>query len=429
MNLALPTISPYGRVAIAAMAACFPVLVLVTGQGASLVSFLFIVGIFFMLPQARAALASHWHETRWVIMAFGLYAAFTLLCFLLRPETPLSTVEKPARMLLAVTAMLMVQAARLPGVVLWRGIIGGALVGAAYIGYLRWMVGIDRPGGFMNAITFGDISVCLGLVSLAWASMMRTARDALWPCIGAVAGLLGAVATGSRGSWLALAAFIVLFVFYRHRIRGKAVRVLALLALALTLGAYLLPQTGLRTRVADVKANIDAYFSEDGNPYTNVGVRLELWKGASLLIAQHPLLGQDFATARNKLKAMAERGELDAEALPPKDFPAHVHNDILQNLVTGGLVGLLAWAGTLVVPFLFFARMFSARQRASRERTALGLAGMLIVSSYFAFGLTEVIFWSVRGSIFYAIMIFMFMGFCLNAEDDEDAFLKKVGRA
>jgi O-antigen ligase len=428
MNLAIPTLSQSGRVAIAAMAACFPVMVLVTDQGASLISFLFIIGVFFMLPQARAVLKAHWHETRWVVLAFGLNVAYALLCFALRPETHLSTVEKPARMLFAISAMLLVQAARLPGIVLWRGIIAGAFAGAAYIGYLRWGVGLDRPGGFMNAITFGDISVCLGLVSLAWASMMRTPRDAVLPCIGAVAGLVGAVATGSRGSWLALVGFVILFVYYRHRIRGKAVRVLALLALALCVGAYLLPQTGMRTRVADVKANIEAYFS-DGNAYTNVGVRLELWKGAGLLIAQYPLFGQDFYRARATLKDMAEKGQLDAVALPPTDFPAHIHNDILQNLVTGGIVGLVVWAGTLLAPFLFFVRMFSAKQRASRERTALALAGMLIVSSYFAFGLTEVIFWSVRGAIFYAIMIFLFMGFCLNAEDDEESFLKKVGRA
>lgn len=429
MNVAVPMLSQPGRVAVAALAASFPLLVLVTDQGASLASFALIIGLFFVLPQARAALAEHWRETRWVVGAFGLNLAFAVLCYALRPETHLSTLEKPTRMLFAVSAMLLVQVARPSSLVLWRGIIGAALAGAAYIGYLRWGMHVERPGGFMNAITFGDFSVCLGLLSLAWASMMRKASDALWPCIGAMAGLVGAVATGSRGSWLALVLFVVLFVYHRRRIRGKLVRVLALLAVGLTIGAYFLPQTGMRARVADVKANIDAYFSEDGNPYTNVGVRLELWKGAGMLIAEHPLFGQDFDRARAKLKGMAESGKLDAVALPPNDFPAHVHNDILQNLVTGGVVGLLVWAGTLIAPFMFFARMFSVQQRASRERTALALAGMLIVSSYFAFGLTEVIFWSVRGAIFYAVMLFLFMGFCLNAQDDEVLTLRAEGRA
>jgi O-antigen ligase len=429
MSLAIRTFPQPGRAAVAALVACFPMTVLVTDQVASLISFLLFIGAFFVLPRARAALAAHWQEVRWVVFAFGLHLAYVALCFALRAETPLSSLEKPSRMLFAASAMMLVVAARPSALFLWRGIIAGALAGAAYITWLRWGQGVDRPGGYMNAITFGDISVSLSMMSLAWASMARKVRDAVWPCLGAVAGLLGAVATGSRGSWLALLAVAVLFVYHRRRIRGKFVRLLALLAVALAIGAFLLPQTGLRERAAEVKANIDAYFSQGGNAYTNVGVRLELWKGAGILIAQHPFFGQDFDTARETLRQMAEKGELDAVALPPNDFPSHVHNDILQNLVAGGIVGLLVWAGTLAAPFLFFAHMFGAQQRASRERTALALGGMLTVSSFFAFGLTDVIFWSVRGAIFYAIMVFLFMGFCLNAKDDEAHILNMQGRA
>ena len=46
---------------------------------------------------------------------------------------------------------------------------------------------------------------------------------------------------------------------------------------------------------------------------------------------------------------------------------------------------------------------------------APALAGTLQVTSYLAFGLTEVIFWSVRASLFYALMVFVLMGLCLNA--------------
>ena len=46
-------------------------------------------------------------------------------------------------------------------------------------------------------------------------------------------------------------------------------------------------------------------------------------------------------------------------------------------------------------------------------------AGMLVVLCFFGFGLTEVIFWSVKGSLFYALMIFMLMGLCLNAKEND----------
>jgi O-antigen ligase len=41
---------------------------------------------------------------------------------------------------------------------------------------------------------------------------------------------------------------------------------------------------------------------------------------------------------------------------------------------------------------------------------------MLVVLSYFSFGLTEVIFWSLKGSMFYALMVFLLMGLCLVAK-------------
>jgi O-antigen ligase len=42
---------------------------------------------------------------------------------------------------------------------------------------------------------------------------------------------------------------------------------------------------------------------------------------------------------------------------------------------------------------------------------------MLLVLSYFSFGLTEVIFWSVRSAMFYALTLFVLMGLCLNARE------------
>ena len=49
---------------------------------------------------------------------------------------------------------------------------------------------------------------------------------------------------------------------------------------------------------------------------------------------------------------------------------------------------------------------------------APALAGMLVVLAYFGFGLTEVIFWSLKGTMFYVLMVALLMGFCLTANAD-----------
>jgi O-antigen ligase len=131
------------------------------------------------------------------------------------------------------------------------------------------------------------------------------------------------------------------------------------------------------------------------------------------MIAKRPLLGADMVTAKADIERYVGAGRIDPYALT---LP-HFHNDALQALVTGGVVGLLAWLSILAAPLLFFWRALRAEATPARPQAALALAGMLVVVSYFAFGLSEVIFWSVKGSLFYALMVFLLMGLCLNAKE------------
>ena len=77
-------------------------------------------------------------------------------------------------MLLAISALVLVLWARPDRRFLWWG---GALAGAFLVGYQRLGLDMDRPGGLMNAITFGDMSLCLGLISIAAMLDQRSARQ------------------------------------------------------------------------------------------------------------------------------------------------------------------------------------------------------------------------------------------------------------
>ena len=73
-----------------------------------------------------------------------------------------------------------------------------------------------------------------------------------------------------------------------------------------------------------------------------------------------------------------------------------------------------------VAPLVFFVRQLREAAHTSRQRFALALAGLVVVTSYASFGLSEVIFWSVGGSLFYSLMIFLLIGFSLNAKDNNE---------
>ncbi|MES2298092.1 MAG: O-antigen ligase family protein [Pseudomonadota bacterium] len=398
----------------AALVLLFPLASLVSAFGIGASTFAFLLAALLLAKPAGAALARHAIDTRAVLLAFALNLLFALLCVALREGGHVSALEKPARMLAALSAMLVVLVVRPDRRRLWWGVAGGALAGALVVAWQRWGLGIERPGALLNAITFGDLSLCLGLVALAGTVDLRGTREAIVPALGALAGLAGSIISGSRGGWVALLLAGLLFVRYSRSLRGRVVGALLALSCVVLAASYLIPQTGVRDRVAEGVNDVRVYFN-GGTVKTHVGIRLELWKGALILIRQHPLAGIDVDAYKDEMRVLAQQGRLDPVVLAAP----HLHNDALQALVTGGVLGFLAWAATLMAPFVFFARSLGPTGRPGNARFALALAGMLVVLSYFAFGLTEVIFWSVKACDFYALMIFLLMGFCLNAKEDD----------
>jgi O-antigen ligase len=392
------------------LAFLFPFLSLVTLFGVSLGSFLFLITALISFKPCRDALVRHWPQVRWVVLAFLLHFLFVLGCALVRGAN-MNTVEKPARMFFAVSSLAAVLAARPSRRMLWWGVIAGALAALPFIAWQRIALGIERPGGLINAITFGDLALLLALLAVTAAiDMKNDSRHVCLAAVGALAGLAASLLTGSRGGWLALAVAALIFLRHARVLGSRSVRILLAAGAAVVLAAWFVPASGVQGRFQQGVSDIRGWF-EDGTVFTNVGTRLELWKGATMLIAEHPVLGMDFKACREQLAEFAREGRLDPVVLP---LP-HLHNDALQELATGGAVGFALWAAILAAPLLFFLR--ELRAGAGKPQSVLALAGVLVVTSYVSFGLTEVIFWSMKGSLFYALMVFVLMGLCLNAKE------------
>jgi O-antigen ligase len=399
----------------------FPLLSLVTGFGIGLAGFLFLFTACLWWRGCLAALRAHWPQTRWVLLAFLLHLACMLALAPGRPHGA-NAVDGPLRMCIAGAAMLVVQAGRPSLRALWLGVAGGALLGAGFVGWQRLALGMERPGGLLNPITFGDLALCLSLLALVGAAAVRHAALRGIAALGVVCGLAASLLTGSRGGWLVLpAAFVLLAVARRHAsLPRRLVLGVPVLACALAFAAYAVPQTGVHARVAVGVEDVQRYLA--GSPVaTSIGVRLDLWKAGLRLAAEHPWRGLDTPAYKRRMHEWVAAGELSPAVFAPPE-PPHMHNDALQALVTRGIPGLCAWAGILLLPFLFFraqlARVPGAEPRARpTQRQSAALAGMLVVLAYAAFGLSEVIFWSMKGSLFYALMVFLLMGWCLVDEE------------
>jgi O-antigen ligase len=398
---------------IGAVAFSLPFLSLVTLFGVSMSSFLLLLSSFFMFKRCRAALVRHWHDTRWVVYAFLFNFVFVLLCYLVRPDATLNHLEKPTRMFLATSALAVVLATKASRRWLWWGVIGGALVSLPLVGYQRFDLEVDRPGGLINAITFGDLSLLLGLLSLVAAiDFRRAGKSMALPALGALAGMAASLLTGTRGGLVALLPAAYIFFRLGHVLPGRRVRAVLLASFALVVSACFVPALGLQERMVQGIDDVRAWES-GGYKVTNVGIRLELWKGATMLVRESPVFGTEPNLIKKRFGRLIGQGRLDPVVLT---MP-HIHNEVLQALVTGGIFGLLAWLGMMIAPLVYFVRTLKAGGAGAPQFTP-ALAGLLVVASYLSFGLTEVIFWSMKGCLFYALMVFLLMGFCESAKEE-----------
>lgn len=457
-------IAPDGRRAWAGtLVLAFPLLSLVTPFGIGLAGFLFAATALAWRHDSWRLLRAHWPRTRWVLLAFLLQLLDVAWLAASRGHG-IKDLDAPVRMCMAVAAMLVVQAAAPGARALWLGAAGGACAALAFVAWQRLALGLERPGGLMNPITFGDLSLCLAWLSLGGLAGTRTGADEgrrirrwVWRGIaggGVLCGLAASLLTGSRGGWLVLLLLLtLLLVLLLMRLlagllarllvvlpgppRGKRSLLPRRLALALPLtvcalaaAAWGIPQTGVRDRVAIGVSDARLYL--EGNPAaTSLSVRLVLWQAGAMLVRERPWTGRDTPAYKQRMREWVAQGRLSPAVFAPPE-PPHLHNDALQMLVTRGVTGLLAWCGILVAPACFFAGRLRAAVPGAFGRSArhaAALAGLMFVFAYAGFGLTEVIFWSMKASLFYALTVFLLMAYCLSGQEEDAPASSAAGRA
>jgi O-antigen ligase len=411
----LPLRQPKDRARAWATALVFllPLLSLATDFAIGLAGFLFLLTALCWWRPALRELRRCWPGIRWVVLAFATHLAVACVVAVAGGRDA-GMLDAPARMLLAISAMLVVRVAGPPACALWLGAAGGALAGLGVVAWQAFVLGIGRPGGYLNPITFGDFALCLSLLCLAG---MADGTVRTWVMgAGAVCGLAASLLTGSRGGWVVLPAALALLV-WRGSLLPRRLRVaLPLLVCTAAALATAVPQTGVRARLATGFDDLRLYGKGDPSP-TSLGVRLELWRAGWRLVRERPWaeqwLGQDTPTYKGRMRDWVAAGSLSPAVFAPPE-PPHLHNDALQALVTRGLPGLLAWCAILAAPLYFFGTRLRTRHGRGPGHAA-AFAGVLFVLAYAGFGLSEVIFWSMKGNVFYALTLSLLMGWCLDA--------------
>lgn len=253
------------------------------------------------------------------------------------------------------------------------------LWGCAYftvysMGLMFWhmhVAGLDRgisPNGFLGTIPQTSLSIILSMAALRlWVAPDGALRQRIAPALLLVVAFSVPLLSQTRsGLALALALGIMLWLLLPR----KNLRVLLIgVAAAAVVMVVVMTNSSLWARGDQVVAEIEHYMTEDHFVSTSTTTRLELWRFAGRMFAEHPLIGVGNHKFGATLASYKRTGETPAEL----GLFTHPHNDFLKFAAEGGMLGVAA------VGLLYFAPLLAGLRRYRQHRSAASMALPLIV--------------------------------------------------
>jgi O-antigen ligase len=284
----------------------------------------------------------------------------------------------------------------------------GCAAGALAVGI--WAL-IDQPAGgwtdanrlnnsYTNAIPFGDTALLLAFLSVFTLGWDKP-RD--WRVLGLrllalVAGGYASYLSGTRGGWLAVPVFVVLLGFQYQWFAHKKRLLIATLAIAIAAGS-LLSTERIQKRISE--ANSDVSMLHQGDDYTSLGLRLQLWSASRQIFEHHPVYGIGKGHLVDELGVMAKRGEVKAEIVNER-----AHSDFFSTLAEMGAVGVVA-----LLLFYYGISVYFWRHRLSSDPTirAAAHAGLAVATSTVIFGLTIDVLVPIMVTVLLALLVATFL--------------------
>jgi O-antigen ligase len=272
------------------------------------------------------------------------------------------------------------------------GAVASAMVGADEV-FLR---GFARAEGTTNPVPFGNIALLyaeLGFVALI-ASQGTTARPSLRAVavLAIGAGLFAAWLSQSRGGLVAV-PFVITVVVARAFPGAwkRTLSVCAVLVLVTTAGLLWEPHLSVRTQQAidELQTVTHAPLATQNLSGNSVGTRIHMWQVGWRAFTEAPVMGKGYAAFRS---SVVEAGVLTKQVNPELLQHRHLHNELINTLAKGGLVG----AGSLLffwgVFFWYFWQASGTAQ--SMQARLLALAGLATVVNVMLASMTDSMFGS-----------------------------------
>jgi O-antigen ligase len=299
------------------------------------------------------------------------------------------------------------------------GLVAATWVAAGVALWLSWDR-VKRPDSLpqFNAVSYGDLLLLMAVLatfSIGWRLTRFRKTEIAVKALTLVVGLLGFMATQTRGGWLAVPFFIVIgLVLLSGKASPRKLVLPALIAMLIATAVFA-SSAVMRQRFLDAITQTAECIEKPLAISSECG-RIQLWHVSWLMFKADPLFGSGSTQSFRPMVEAAWRQGIVSDFTHAQGF-GEPHSDIMFSLASHGLLGLAALLLLYFTPAWIFARRLST-QVAGPARVAAAM-GLVVCVGFFVFGWTELILRTLRTLSFYA------MGIAWLLALSDERFLKR----
>jgi len=280
-------------------------------------------------------------------------------------------------------------------------LIVGAKISLLVIGGIVIYFGGGRNTGIINAGVFGNLSVMLFFIVLAFSfSQHEALKHKVFSFIALLFGIVAIVGSGTRGAWLSFLLLLGLYLYFFFKQQNKLFTISKIIIVLIITGVLSLGSLNqqVNDRTYEARTQIENWLSGNRS-LSSVGLRVNMYEKAIDNIKNVPFFGHGYRTSnivifQNDSSAM---GRISLRY-------NHLHNAYLTNYYNGGIVLLSALLLLLFAPFMLFLKANS-----QNRTNPVFIAGALLTVGYASFGMVNILLGDTYMNGFYTFFLAIFM--------------------
>ncbi len=281
-----------------------------------------------------------------------------------------------------------------------------AIVGLASISE----IGGGRYGiSSLDLIHFGDFELLLGVLSL---HLMKPHTSKQWYLsllgwCGLVAGIAASLLSGSRGGWLAIPVFVIIYFSINNPRNALRTISITFAAAVLAIAVLLSLSDSFSRRMSEMAQDFKVIGVEKSD--SDTGIRLQLYVAAAEVFFRHPLFGVGPEGFALEMQPMLDAGKITPQAA--NYGRGEVHSDLLAKAAGMGTLGVAALLATYLVPLWLFLRVCHSGNFIIRRAA---LSGVTFIVGFMIFGLTVEFLSLTLVTAFYSFTLAVLLAVCYN---------------